>query len=57
VSTFGLISSGKGIEYAIRAFPAIVKKAPNVMYLVIGETLQKYAKEKAKNTETNSWRW
>jgi glycosyltransferase involved in cell wall biosynthesis len=38
VSTFGLISSGKGIEYAIKAFPAIVKKEPRVVYLIIGET-------------------
>jgi len=38
LSTFGLISPGKGIEYAIRALPKIVKKHPNTIYLVIGET-------------------
>ncbi len=38
LSTFGLISRGKGIEYAIRALPLIVKEEPRVLYLVIGET-------------------
>ncbi len=38
LSTFGLINRGKGIEYVIQALPKIVKKYPNVLYLVIGET-------------------
>jgi glycosyltransferase involved in cell wall biosynthesis len=38
ISTFGLISRGKGIEYAIKSMPAIVKKNPNALYLVLGET-------------------
>jgi glycosyltransferase involved in cell wall biosynthesis len=36
--TFGLLSRGKGIEYAIRALPLIVSKYPEVLYLIIGET-------------------
>jgi glycosyltransferase involved in cell wall biosynthesis len=36
--TFGLLSNGKGIEYAIQALPSIVAKHPEVIYLVIGET-------------------
>jgi glycosyltransferase involved in cell wall biosynthesis len=36
--TFGLISRGKGIEYAIQALPSIVDKHPEVLYLIIGET-------------------
>ena len=38
LSTFGLISRGKGIEYAIEALPPIIKEEPRVLYLVIGET-------------------
>jgi glycosyltransferase involved in cell wall biosynthesis len=38
LSTFGLISRGKGIEYVIRALPEVLEKQPNIVYLVIGET-------------------
>ncbi|KON29419.1 hypothetical protein AC482_06525 [miscellaneous Crenarchaeota group-15 archaeon DG-45] len=38
ISTFGLLSRGKGIEYAIRALPKIVEEDPRVLYLIIGET-------------------
>ena len=38
LSTFGLISSGKGIEYVIKAMPKLTEKYPNLVYLVIGET-------------------
>ncbi|MFP4166738.1 MAG: glycosyltransferase, partial [Opitutales bacterium] len=36
--TFGLLSPNKGIDCAIRALPAIVRKYPNVVYLVLGAT-------------------
>jgi CBS domain-containing protein/glycosyltransferase involved in cell wall biosynthesis len=38
LSTFGLLSRGKGIEYAIQALPPIVKEKPRILYLIIGET-------------------
>jgi glycosyltransferase involved in cell wall biosynthesis len=38
LSTFGLISSGKGIETTLEALPAIVKAKPETVFLVIGKT-------------------
>jgi len=36
--TFGLLSPGKGIEFAIRAMPGIIRRHPDAMYLVLGAT-------------------
>jgi glycosyltransferase involved in cell wall biosynthesis len=38
LSTFGLLSKGKGIEYAIEALPEIIKKEPRIVYYVLGVT-------------------
>jgi glycosyltransferase involved in cell wall biosynthesis len=38
LSTFGLISRGKGIEYALAALTEIRRRHPEVCYLIIGET-------------------
>jgi glycosyltransferase involved in cell wall biosynthesis len=38
LSTFGLLSRGKGIENAIRALPSIIERHPDCLYLVMGET-------------------
>lgn len=38
LSTFGLISENKSIETVLYALPKIVKKHPNVIYLIIGKT-------------------
>ena len=38
VSTFGLISPGKGLEYGIEAIEQVVKKHPGVLYLILGQT-------------------
>jgi glycosyltransferase involved in cell wall biosynthesis len=38
LSTFGLISENKSIETVLYALPKIVKKHPEVIYLVIGKT-------------------
>jgi glycosyltransferase involved in cell wall biosynthesis len=38
LSTFGLLSRGKGIEYVLRSLPAVAAKHPTLLYLIIGET-------------------
>jgi glycosyltransferase involved in cell wall biosynthesis len=38
LSTFGLLSRGKGIETIIDALPAIIERRPNVVYTLWGET-------------------
>ena len=38
ISTFGLISKGKGIEFAIEAMRCVVKSHPEALYLVLGQT-------------------
>jgi glycosyltransferase involved in cell wall biosynthesis len=36
--TFGLLSPNKGIEFALRALPDILREFPNVVYIVLGQT-------------------
>lgn len=50
LTTFGLLGSGKSIETTIDALTAIVKKCPEVMFLVIGKTHPDVIKEEGKNT-------
>jgi glycosyltransferase involved in cell wall biosynthesis len=38
LSTFGLLSRGKGIEYVIKALPKLVIKHPSLIYLILGQT-------------------
>lgn len=52
LSSFGLLNRGKGIEHVIGALPKLVKKYPNILYLVIGEThpvVRKKEGEKYRN--------
>jgi glycosyltransferase involved in cell wall biosynthesis len=53
LTTFGLLSSGKGMQYVIRALPDVVKRHPEVLYLVIGEThpeVRRHEGEKYRNS-------
>jgi glycosyltransferase involved in cell wall biosynthesis len=36
--TFGLLSPNKGIENVLRALPEVVKKFPNLIYIILGAT-------------------
>jgi len=36
--TFGLLSSNKGIENVLQALPAVIKKHPDVVYIILGAT-------------------
>ena len=36
--TFGLLSRNKGLEYVIEALPEVVKRYPDILYLVLGAT-------------------
>ncbi|MBW2966423.1 glycosyltransferase [Candidatus Woesearchaeota archaeon] len=52
LSSFGMISPGKGYEHVIEALSDIVKKFPNLIYLIVGEThpvIRKQEGEKYRN--------
>lgn len=52
LTSFGLISPGKGYEFVIDALPEVVKKHPNLLYLIVGEThpvVRKNEGEKYRN--------
>lgn len=38
ISTFGLVDPRKGLEYVIEAMPEIIKRYPNALYLIAGQT-------------------
>ncbi len=36
--TFGLVGAGKGLEYAVKALPLVLRRHPELVYLIVGET-------------------
>jgi glycosyltransferase involved in cell wall biosynthesis len=38
ILTFGLLSPNKGIEYMIKALPKVIRKHPEVVYIILGAT-------------------
>lgn len=51
--TFGLLGPNKGIEYALRALPAVVAAHPDVLYLVVGATHPGEMKRSAESYRTS----
>lgn len=49
LTTFGLLSRGKGIEYVIESLPEIVKTYPTVRYHILGETHPVVRREEGEN--------
>ncbi len=49
LSTFGLLSKGKGIEYVIQALPDIIKKESRVIYNIIGVTHPQVKRAEGEN--------
>ncbi|MEK6957905.1 MAG: glycosyltransferase [archaeon] len=47
--TFGLLSRGKAIEHVINAMPEIVRKNPNALYLIVGETHPKVREQEGES--------
>ena len=50
--TFGFISRNKGIETVIKALPKVIKKYPDVLYMVLGKThpnVLRYSGEEYRN--------
>jgi glycosyltransferase involved in cell wall biosynthesis len=50
--TFGLISPGKGIEYMIEAMPAIARRHPDTLYIVLGGTHPTILRESGESYRT-----
>ncbi len=48
LTTFGLLSSGKSIETTLEALPAIIRAAPEVVFLIIGKTHPGVLKEEGE---------
>jgi glycosyltransferase involved in cell wall biosynthesis len=48
LSTFGLISPGKGLETAIDALPLIIERHPEVLYLIAGRTHPQVARREGE---------
>ena len=46
--TFGLLSPGKGIEHVIAALPALARRRPDILYVVMGATHPNLVREQGE---------
>lgn len=49
IMTFGFLSRNKGIEAVLRALPEVVKKVPNALYVIIGQTHPNVKKQEGES--------
>jgi glycosyltransferase involved in cell wall biosynthesis len=52
--TFGLLSPNKGIEFALRALPDLIREFPKIVYIVLGQTHPICSATRASLT---GWAW
>ena len=55
LSSFGLLSRGKGIEYVIDALPSIFAQHPNAVYLLLGETHPEVKRREGETYRESLW--
>jgi glycosyltransferase involved in cell wall biosynthesis len=49
IMTFGFLSRNKGIEAVLHALPDVVKKVPNALYVIIGQTHPNVKKQEGES--------
>jgi glycosyltransferase involved in cell wall biosynthesis len=49
IMTFGFLSRNKGIEAVLHALPEVVKKVPNALYVIIGQTHPNVKKQEGES--------
>ncbi|MFH1425695.1 MAG: glycosyltransferase [archaeon] len=49
LSSFGMVGPGKGYEHVIESLPKVVKKFPNILYLIVGATHPGVIEEEGEN--------
>jgi len=55
LSTFGLLSRGKGIEYVLDALPKIFSRHPDAVYLLLGETHPEVKRREGETYRESLW--
>ena len=53
MTSFGLIGPGKGLEYVIKALPAITSRHPDVLYRIVGATHPNLIAEQGESYREN----